>query len=121
MAGDKHDEGKIRFDLLPDDALTLIAEVLTQGASEYGDHNWEEGISASRLESAARRHMTRWKLGQTKDPKSKLSHLVHAACDLLMMVALENRAEPGFDDRRFIFTRGATFQKLMEVPDDSRV
>lgn len=115
MPGEKHDDGKIRFDLLPDDALTLVAEVLTQGAVEYGDRNWEEGISASRLEAAARRHMTRWKLGQNDDPKSGMSHLVHAACDLLMMVALESRGQSGFDDRRYTFTYGPTFDKLMET------
>lgn len=115
MPGIKHDDAKIRFDLLPDDALTLVAEILTKGASEYGDRNWEEGISASRLEAAARRHMTRWKLGQTLDPKSGMSHLVHAACDLLMMVALESRAQPDFDDRRYTFTYGPTFDKLMEI------
>ena len=116
MSGEKHDDGKIRFDLLPDDALTLVAEVLTKGAEEYGDRNWEEGITASRLEAAARRHMIRWKLGQTLDPKSGVSHLVHAACDLLMMVALESRAQPGFDDRRYTFMSGPTFDKLMETP-----
>ena len=115
MSGEKHDDGKIRFDLLPDDALTLVAEVLTQGAAEYGDRNWEEGISASRLEAAARRHMTRWKLGQDNDPKSGMSHLVHAACDLLMMVALESRGQAGFDDRKYMFIWGDTFDKLMET------
>ena len=115
MSGTKHDDGKIRFDLLPDDALTLVAEILTKGAEEYGDRNWEEGITASRLRAAAERHMRRWNLGQTIDPKSGMSHLVHAACDLLMMVALEARGTAGFDDRRYIFTYGPTFDKLMEI------
>lgn len=51
--GVKNDTGKVRMDLLPVDALTEVAEVLTQGATQYGARNWAKVIMFSRLYAAA--------------------------------------------------------------------
>jgi len=99
MAGVKHDQGKVRMDLLPNDALLAVAQVLTMGAAKYGDRNWEEGIPASRLEAGLLRHLTQWKMHQDKDSESGLPHLAHMACNALMLLALELRYTPNFDDR----------------------
>ena len=51
--GKKFDEGKVRVDLIPTESLFAVAEVLTFGASKYGEHNWRKGMAWSRLYAAA--------------------------------------------------------------------
>jgi len=85
--GVKHDQGKLRLDLLPFDAINEVAAVLTFGAKKYGDRNWEKGISYSRCFGAALRHLFAWFRGEDRDPESGLSHLAHAACNTLMILA----------------------------------
>jgi hypothetical protein len=90
----KDDDGKLRFDLLPHDALTGVVEVLTHGAAKYGDRNWEQGLPASRLFAALQRHLWAWWGGEDADPDSGLSHLEHVATNALMLAAMR-----GEDDR----------------------
>ena len=48
--GRKDDASKVRYDLVPVDALREVAEVLTFGAEKYGDENWR------RLDDLVRRY-----------------------------------------------------------------
>lgn len=81
MSGQKHDEGKVRLDLIPIAALRGLGDVLTYGAEKYSERNWEEGIEYHRLYGAALRHLTAWWDREAWDPESGLSHLKHAlAC-----------------------------------------
>lgn len=116
MSGTKYDEGKLRFDLLPKDAIVQVVECLTRGAAEYGERNWEKGIPASRLEAALQRHLYRWSLRQDIDPKSKMSHLVHVATNAIMMLALETRFNKTFDDRPYLaaVAYSPTFEDFFE-------
>jgi hypothetical protein len=50
-------DGKPRFDLIPNKALTRVAELYARGAIKYGDRNWEKGMPASRFYSSALRHL----------------------------------------------------------------
>lgn len=96
-AGTKDDAGKPRMDLLPFDALTEVAHVLTFGAKKYGDRNWH-GLSVSRLFAAALRHLWAWWRGEDNDEETGRSHLAHAACCVLM--ALEQTLHRRqYDDR----------------------
>lgn len=83
--GVKHDQQKLRVDLLPVPELEGIAEVLTRGAVKYGDRNWEEGIAFGRLYGAALRHMFAFWQGEDDDAESGLPHLDHALCELLFL------------------------------------
>lgn len=96
--GVKHDAGKAPLHLLPPDALLAIAEVLRTGALKYGPRNWEEGMDWSRVYGAALRHMLAWWAGEDDDPETRLSHLAHAATNLMFLVAYEQRGA-GKDDR----------------------
>lgn len=96
--GRKDDAGKIRLDLLPLDALTAVGDVLTDGATRYGDRNWEAGMAWHRLFGALLRHTWAWWQGEGKDPDSRRSHLAHAACCVLFLLAYEIRGA-GTDDR----------------------
>lgn len=96
--GRKDDKGKIRTDLLPFDALEKVSEVLEHGSRKYDARNWEQGMAWGRLLGAALRHLFSWAGGQEKDPESGLPHLSHAACCVLMLLALTMRGV-GADDR----------------------
>ncbi len=98
--GVKHDDGKLRFDLLPPHALEQVVKVLTFGAGKYGDRNWERGMNWSRLFGALNRHMWAWFSGQDKDSETGLSHLAHAACCSLMLLEYAIR-NTGKDDRPY--------------------
>lgn len=98
MPGIKHDQHKVRMDLLPPDALWAVAEVLTFGAGKYGDRNWEQGMEHGRLLAALERHKNAHERGEDYDEETKLLHLAHAACCSLMVLALFLRGD-GTDDR----------------------
>lgn len=89
--GLKHDAGKLRYDLLPPEALARTAEVFTFGAAKYGDRNWELGISAGRFFAAAQRHMWAVQGGEYLDPESGVPHYAHAIASLMMSLSLMER------------------------------
>jgi hypothetical protein len=92
MDGKKNDDGKPRYDLFPPTAEQAIVEVLTYGANKYDDNNWRKVENAEgRYYAAARRHLNAWRQGEEAD-ESGLSHLAHAACSLVFLLALEREA-----------------------------
>lgn len=96
--GIKYDGGKLRFDLIPGEALIELAKIYTFGAAKYEDHNWRKGMKWSRIFGAIMRHTWAWFMGEDIDPESKLPHMAHAAwgCFTLMSYA---KIKPEFDDR----------------------
>jgi hypothetical protein len=96
--GQKFDGGKPAFDLLPDDALAEIQKVLEFGAKKYAMRNWEKGIAWRRVWNACCRHLWAWIRREPCDPETGLSHLAHAGCCILFLIAYELRAV-GEDDR----------------------
>ena len=99
MTGIKHDDGKLPYHLLPWDAIRDVVRVLKFGASKYGDRNWERGMDYSRLFSAAQRHLTTWfQEREDNDGETGISHLAHAGCCVLFLLAYSLRGI-GNDDR----------------------
>lgn len=98
VGGVKHDQGKDPWDLLPWDAVRAIVRVLKFGAQKYAARNWEQGMKWSRPFSAMIRHLTSWWEGESKDPETGYSHLWHAGCCVLFLIAYEIRGM-GEDDR----------------------
>lgn len=96
--GTKHDQQKLRFDLIPPEAEEALARVLTFGAQKYGDRNWEKGINYSRLVAALRRHLNSWMSGELIDPETGESHLNHVLCNTAFLVAFEQRKQQELDD-----------------------
>lgn len=96
----KKDAGKLRWDLLPWDAVGTIVGVLNFGATKYHDRSWEAGMDYSRLYASLQRHITAWFQGEDTDNESGLSHLSHAACCILFLIAYEIRGQGSkFDNR----------------------
>lgn len=96
--GIKFDQDKLRYDLIPGNALDELAKVYTFGAKKYADRNWEKGMAWSRIFGAIMRHAWAWFRGQTHDPETGLNHMVHAAwgCLALVEYSITNK---GQDDR----------------------
>ena len=96
--GRKNDNGKLRYDLEPQDARAGMVAVLTDGAVEYGVRNWEQGMDWSRCYAAAQRHLAAWWGGEDTDPQTGRSHMDHAMCCVAFLSAYEKRGV-GTDDR----------------------
>lgn len=97
--GTKHDKDKLPYHLLPSDAVEGILEVLEFGAAKYAPRNWELGMNWSRPFAALMRHMWAWWRGENVDPETGLSHLAHAGCCVLFLIAYERRGI-GNDNRK---------------------
>lgn len=95
----KQDGGKPRLDLIAPEFLFGTAEVLKFGAAKYGQRNWERGMSWGRVFGALMRHMWAWWGGEATDKETGFSHLWHAACCLMSLIAYEQR-KIGTDDRK---------------------
>ena len=104
----KQDGDKARMDLIAPEFLFALASVLGPGAVKYAARNWEKGMSWGRVFGALMRHLWAWwgGVGPTTenfvfgvlDEETKMSHLWHAACCLMFLVAYEQR-KIGTDDR----------------------
>lgn len=76
---EKFDNDKLRYDLIPADALEELAKVYTYGARKYGDKNWRFGMKWNRIFGAIQRHLWSFWKGANEDDESKIHHLAHAA------------------------------------------
>ncbi|CAB5218853.1 hypothetical protein UFOVP229_3 [uncultured Caudovirales phage] len=90
MEGVKYDSEKLRWSLLPLDALEEVVKVLEYGANKYAPDNWRKVPGArERYWDAAMRHLVAWKKDARLDDETELSHLAHATCCLLYLIAFE--------------------------------
>jgi len=97
-SGRKDDNGKLPWHLLPYDAVAGIVKVLRFGANKYEPRNWEAGMDWSRVFSALQRHLVAWWAKEPADSETGFSHLWHAGCCILFLIAYELRGK-GKDDR----------------------
>ena len=89
--GQKHDQDKPLWNLLPWDSVKEVVDVLTFGAKKYEPENWKKVPDArNRYFAAAMRHLTAWWEGEKLDPETGLSHLAHAVCCLLFLIWFDN-------------------------------
>jgi len=84
--GKKFDQGKLRWDLLPVEALEEVVRVFTAGAAKYGDRNWENGIVFSRNLAASRRHEAAFLKGELRDQETSTIHLANDIVNKLMIL-----------------------------------
>lgn len=90
--GAKLDQGKLRAGLMHEDfahALHEVARVTTFGARKYTDHGWRSVPNGpDRYHDALHRHLDASLCGEEFDQDSGLSHLAHAAWNLLALIEL---------------------------------
>ena len=88
--GVKYDGGKPQWSLVPFKAMTEVVEVLTYGAKKYSADNWCKVPDARRRYiDAGFRHFSAYVAGEKNDPETGYSHLAHAICCLLFLLAFE--------------------------------
>ena len=97
--GQKFDDGKERFDLIPVKPMVHLARLFTKGAAKYGVRNWEKGIEFGRLYSAMDRHMKKWWGGEKFDPIDGQHHLTAVIWNAMVCMELEE-THPECDDRQ---------------------
>lgn len=85
----KHDNGKLRYGLIPPLAEAEMVGVLTFGAQKYSVDNWRKCDDMSRYVDAALRHISAYRLGEFKDSETGMHHLAHAMCCLSFIVDIE--------------------------------
>ena len=98
MPAQHFDNGKPPLAYLPAEALTEVAKVLEYGTQKYELHNWRHGMPWLKLANSTLRHLFSWLSGEDKDPESGLSHLAHAACNILFLLTYAAHGS-GTDDR----------------------
>jgi hypothetical protein len=85
QGGMKETSGKLRWTLLPLDALKEVVKVLEYGARKYSADNWQK-VDKEKYKEALWRHWVAYNQGEKKDPETGLSHLAHLLCDGLFLL-----------------------------------
>jgi hypothetical protein len=84
--GEKHDDGKARHELIYYPFIIGVAQVLTFGAKKYADNSWQNlPARKARYYAATMRHLIAYWMGFKEDDESGLSHLDHAATNLMFL------------------------------------
>ena len=81
-------EGKGRYDLLPPHAIFLVARQFEEGASKYGENNWQKGQPISRYVDSALRHLFKHMAGESDE-----RHDVAAAWNIMAMLETQHMIE----------------------------
>ena len=85
----KFDNGKVRMSLLPPIALKAIARAYTYGEKKYNAWNWIKAPTWSEYYDPLQRHLNACWSGEDCDDESKLLHLAHAGCCLMMLLVFQ--------------------------------
>ena len=91
--------GKMRWDLVPWEAMQEVTRVYTWGATKYADRNWEKGIPLSRMFASMMRHVIAYFMGEDVDPESGIHHMAHAVWNGLGILEFALRGRADLDDR----------------------
>ena len=87
-----------RFDLIPTEALGLVARHYGAGAAKYSAHNWRKGYEWSKSYAALQRHAHAFWGGEDNDEETGTPHMAAVAFHALSLLTfmLEH---PEMDDR----------------------
>jgi hypothetical protein len=98
MKGDRHNENKPKWSLVPQSALIPMVKVLEYGTQKYAPYNWVKGLPITEICESLKRHLDAFMEGEDNDIESKLSHIGHIQCNALFLSwMMEHR--PDLDDR----------------------
>lgn len=97
--GIRHNQGKLKYHLIPPNAMKKIAEVFTMGSSKYGDRNWENGMKWSNVYASLTRHLQEFLAGNDYDSESGLLHMAHVAVNAIFLLEYYD-IYPWGDDRK---------------------
>jgi hypothetical protein len=98
----RYDYGKLRWDLMPDDALEKIVEIYTHGSIKYNDENWRDGFLWKRCIGSLKRHLKAFTIGEDIDEDSGALHLSQIAWNTITLLWYQIHFK-GTDDRVITF------------------
>ena len=88
--GPKYDTGKLQYGLIPPIATRSLAQVLTFGAAKYAPNSWQRVPDGERrYTDALYRHLEQYRMGESTDAESGLSHLAHAITNIAFLLHFE--------------------------------
>ena len=88
--GQKNDQEKPMYNLLPPNAIDSMAKVMTFGAIKYAPNSWQKVDNAlERYRAALLRHTFAIQRGECLDAESGLPHSAHAMCCAAFINELE--------------------------------
>lgn len=96
--GLRYNDGKLRYDLVPEYAQKKYVEVLTLGSKKYRPRNWEAGMSWSTVIASMKRHIAAFERGEDFDPETGLPHTAHIMCNAAFLTEYM-KTYPEGDDR----------------------
>ena len=88
LAGTKYDKHKLRWELVPFDAMEEIVARFTHGSEKYDDDNWKKVPNAAkRYQAAMMRHFSKYMQGEVMDPDvPELTHIGAVCWNALVLV-----------------------------------
>lgn len=102
--GMRHNNGKLRYDLIPQFALQEFVKVLTKGAEKYEDRNWELGMRWSKVVASLKRHLAAFEKGIDYDEESGVLHTAHIMSNAAFLTEYY-RIYPQGDDRQHMYLK----------------
>lgn len=85
-------EGKPRYDLIPQEPLERLAMLYMRGAVKYDDNNWKKGQPFSRTYASLLRHIYAWRKGDRDE-----DHLAAVLWNTMALMWYEDN-KPELDD-----------------------
>ena len=102
--GLRFNTGKVRYELLPPEALDALAQHYTQSGGPIGgpaknpDRHWERGMAVLICFGAMMRHAWKWFRGEDHDPETGSHHMIAVAWNAFAIFTYSVR-NIGTDDR----------------------
>lgn len=98
VTGGQKGAKEARFDLIPPEALRILAVHYGLGAAKYADHNWRKGFEWSKAYAALNRHLTAFWGGEDLDPETGSPHMAAVAWHAFTLLTFMQEQRQ-FDDR----------------------
>lgn len=114
----RFDDGKVRLELVPAEAVEAMGRVFTHGSQKYDDWNWAKGFPWLQPYASLMRHLMAWHRGEDTDTESGLPHLDHAITNLAMLITFRERGIG--DDTRYRYPNARTLIGVGNESDFSK-
>ena len=74
--GLRYDTGKVKFELLPPEAIWALARHYEVGSRKYAERNWEKGMKWGKPFACLMRHAWKWMRGEEFDEETGSHHMI---------------------------------------------
>lgn len=96
--GLRHNENKLRYDLLPPEFIEALVDHFTKNLEKYPERNWERGMDWLKCFASIMRHCWAWIRGEDFDQENGRHHMIAVAWNAMAIYIYYIR-KIGKDDR----------------------